>query len=141
MHGEPHDQTAAPSAEPTTASEAASSASVTAPLAARPKKRKYSKGLKEIQQVERSISRASTRVARAVAKGMQTYRKRSAKSALTKRDGALRDFPVNLAEGLGKTMRVLSGIPADLAKAMNTPRARQRVRRQLRVTSRVLRPR
>ena len=106
----------------------------------RKKKRKYSKGLKEMQQFGRTMNKASSRVARAVAKGMATYRKRSDKSALKKRDGALRDFALNLAEGLGKTMRGLSGVPADLAKAVNGPRARKRMRRQLRATSRLLRP-
>lgn len=113
---------------------------VVGPVVGKRKKRRYSKGLKEIQQFERSLSKASTRVARAVAKGMETYRKRSATSALKKRDGALRDFSVNFADGLGKTMRVLSGVPSDLAKAVNTPRARKRMRRQLRAASRVLRP-
>ena len=106
----------------------------------RRKKRKYSKGLKEIQQFGRSMNKASGRVARAVAKGMATYRKRSDKSARKKRDGALRDLSVNLAEGLGKTVRILSGVPTDLANAMNGRRARKRVRRQLRATSRLLRP-
>ena len=104
------------------------------------KKRKYSKGLKDLQQLERTVSKTSRRVARAVAKGMTTYRKRSNKSALKKRDGALRDFAVNFADGISKTMRMLSAVPADLAKGLNTKRARKRVRRQLRVTSRLLRP-
>ena len=108
---------------------------------ARKKKPKYSKGLKEVQQLGRKMNKASARVTRAVAKGMATYRKRSEKSALKKRDGALRDLGVNLAAAMGKTMRVLSDVPADLAKAMNGPRARKRVKRQLRATSRILRPR
>ena len=105
------------------------------------KKRKYSKGLKELQQLERTVSKTSNRVARAVAKGMATYRKRSNKSAVKKRDGSLRDFAVNIAGGLGKTLRVLSGVPADLAKGLNTKGARKRTRRQVKIASRIVRPR
>jgi hypothetical protein len=105
------------------------------------KKRKYSKGLKELQQLERAVSKTSNRVARAVAKGMATYRKRSDKSAVRKRDGSLRDFALNMAAGLGKTLRVLSGVPADLAKGLDTKGARKRTRRQVKIASRIVRPR
>jgi len=104
------------------------------------KKRKYSRGLKDLQQLQRTVSRTSTRVARAVAKGMATYRKRSNKSARKKRDGALRDFGVNFAAGLSKTMQILSAVPSDLAAGLNTKRTRKRLRRQLRATSRLMRP-
>jgi hypothetical protein len=141
MHGEPSEgQTPDMHAQTAAHGETTAAPVAVAPAAGKRKKRKYSKGLKEIQQFGRSMNKASARVARAVAKGMATYRKRSDKSALKKRDGALRDLTVNLAEGLGKTMRVLSGIPADLAKASNSPRARKRMRRQLRASSRLLRP-
>jgi hypothetical protein len=107
----------------------------------RKKKRRYSKGLKELQQLERAVSRTSSRVARAVAKGMATYRKRSDKSSFKKRDGSVRDFGVNLAAGLGKTLRLLSAVPSDLAKGLDTKRARKRTRRQVKVASRIVRPR
>lgn len=139
MHAEPAEgQTSSAPVETDTAPGATAATVVTR---ARKKKPKYSKGLKEVQKVGRAMNKASARVTRAVAKGMATYGKRSKKSALKKRDGALRDLGVNLAEGLGKTLRALSDVPADLAKAMNGPRARKRVKRQLRATSRILRPR
>src|SRR5262249_54276342 len=106
----------------------------------RKKKRKYSRGFRDVQELGRAVSKASTRVARAVAKGMAEYRKQSEKSARKKRDGAMRDFTVNLADGLGKTIRGLSMVPADLARGLNTKGARRRARKQLRFTSRVLRP-
>lgn len=104
------------------------------------RKRKYSRGLRDVQELGRTVSKASTRVARAVAKGMAQYRKRSEKSARKKRDGAILDFAVNMADGLGKTIRGLSVLPADLAKGLTTKRGKRRARRQLRFTSRVLRP-
>jgi hypothetical protein len=97
--------------------------------------------LKELQQLERTVSKTSNRVARAVAKGRATYRKRSNKSAVKKRDGSLRDFAANIATGLGKTLRVLSGVPADLVKGLDTKGARKRTRRQVKIASRIVRPR
>ena len=100
------------------------------------KKKKYSKGTKDVQRMERRASKASQRLARAVADGMSTYRKKSSKSARKKRDGAVVDFIPNAAEGLGKSVRVASRVPADLAKAVNT----KRVRRQMRAVVRMMRP-
>ena len=108
--------------------------------ARRKKKRKYSRGLRDVQELGRTVSKASTRVARAVAKGMTEYRKRSDKSARKRRDGAILDFTVNLANGLGKTIRGQSLVPADMAEGLSTKRGRRRARRQLRFTSRLLRP-
>jgi len=128
-------------AQPVSDTEAAPASSLAAlQVPKRKRKRKYSRGLRDPQELGRTISKASTRVARAVAKGMAEYRKRSEKSARKKRDGAIRDFAVNLADGLGKTIRGLSMVPSDLARGLNTKRGRRRARRQLRFTSRVLRP-
>ena len=100
------------------------------------KKKKYSKGTKDIQRMERRASKASQRLARAVADGLPAYRKKSNKSARKKRDGAVVEFIPNAAEGLSKSMRVASRVPADLAKAVNT----KRVRRQMRAVVRIMRP-
>ena len=102
----------------------------------RTKKKKYSKGTKDIQRLERRASKASQRLARAVAGGLSTYRKKSNKSAHKKRDGAVVDAISNAAEGVSKSMRVASCVPADLAKAVNT----KRVRRQMRAVVRMMRP-
>ena len=142
MHGEPSEgQTPDMHAQTAAHGETTAAPVAVAPAAGKRKKRKYSKGLKEIQQFGRSMNKASARVARAVAKGMATYRKRSDKSSFKKRDGSIRDFAVNLAAGLGKTLRVLSGVPSDLAKGLDTKRARKRARRQVKIASRIVRPR
>src|SRR5258706_546208 len=74
------------------------------------KKYKYSRGLKDLQVSGRKVNKASSRLVKAVAKGMTEYRKASDKSARKKRDGAIRDFGLNVAKGMGKGLRPSSGI-------------------------------
>ncbi len=102
------------------------------------KKRKYSRGLKELQQNGRSLAKVSDSLARSVSKGIRTYRKASDKSAQKTRDGAMRDFGLNLAKGLSKSLRTSSSVPEDLAQAMmGRGSARRRLRRQMRLTARL----
>src|SRR5690349_19554638 len=83
------------------------------------KKKKYSRGLKDLQLTGRGITRVSSRIASAVYKGMQAFRKASDKSAGKKRDGALRDLVLNMGKASSKSLRVVSGVPRDLTKALN----------------------
>ncbi len=103
------------------------------------KKYRYSRGLKDLQKSNRSIAKVSSRLARSVSRGMDAYRKASDKSARKKRDGAIRDFNLNMAKGLSKTLRESSRVPYDLAQATNQQAARRQVRRQIRTASRVAR--
>jgi hypothetical protein len=100
------------------------------------KKRKDSRGLREVQTVERDLAKASRRVARAVASGIGTYYQRDKKSSRKKRDGAIKDALKNWAKGLGKTARRSSGVPYDIAKAFDT----KTFRRNLRATVRFIAP-
>ena len=111
----------------------------TAPVVEK-KKRKFSKGLKGVQKMERAVTKATGRVARAIAKGVADYRERSDASSYKKRDGALRDLNKNVAKSLSKALRTISNVPKDLAKGLDGKRARKRMRRSLKVTSRILRP-
>ena len=101
------------------------------------KKRRYSRGLKNIQIMERRFSKASHRTARAVERGFGTYRKYRNRSARKTRDGAIQDFAPNVARGLGKTIRVASLVPYDLAQAFNTRKSRRR--RRIRFASNLVR--
>lgn len=103
------------------------------------KKIKYSRGLKDLQQSGRSLTRISARVARASAKGMETYLKASDKSARKKRDGAMLDFGENVARGASKTIRLSSRVPIDIARALTPASTRKRMRRQLKASARVAR--
>ncbi len=101
------------------------------------KKKKYTKGLKDLQVSGRRVSAVSSDLARSVSKGIKAYRKASDKSADKKRDGALRDMGVNVAKGLGKSLRSASKLPADLAKAVDTRGMRRSRRRQTKALARL----
>ena len=102
------------------------------------KKRKYSRGLKEVQQNGRSLAKVSDDLARSLAKGVRTFRKASDKSARKKRDGAMKDLGLNLAKGLSKSLRASSAVPEDLARAMTgSGSVRRRQRKQIRLAARL----
>ncbi len=103
------------------------------------KKMKYSRGLRDLQTVGRRLTKVSERLARANAAGIETYRKASDKSARKKRDGAMRDFGVNAAKGMSKSLRKSSRVPVDIAKALSPRGTRKRTRRQLKVSARLAR--
>jgi len=100
------------------------------------KKRKYSRGLRDLQVSGRRMTKVSSNVTRAVSKGLRAYRKASDKSARKKRDGALRDLGLNAAKGATKLLRASSSVPYDLARAMNRRGLRRSVRRQVRSAAR-----
>jgi hypothetical protein len=100
------------------------------------KKRKYSRGLKEFQVSGRRVTRTTSRMMRAVTKGVDGFRKASDKSARRKRDGAVRDFGLNAAKGMSRSLRASSRIPLEMAKTLDTRMSRRFVRLQLRAASR-----
>lgn len=100
------------------------------------KKRKYSRGLRDLQITGRRMSKISSRMVRSVSKGMDAYRSASDKSARKKRDGALLDFNRNAAKGITRALRESSRIPFDLAKSMDTRGRRRAARRQTRALAR-----
>jgi hypothetical protein len=100
------------------------------------KKRKYSRGLRDLQVSGRRMTKVSGTVTRAVSKGLRAYRKASDKSARKKRDGAIRDFGLNAAKGASKLLRSSSSVPYDLARAMNRRGLRRSMRRQVRAAAR-----
>ena len=102
-------------------------------------KKRYSKGLEEVQRMERQLTRSTQRLTRAADKGITTYRKLSIKSAENKKDGAVLDFIPNTGIAMSRSMREASTIPYDVAKAIDTPQNRKRLKRQLRSLSRSLR--
>jgi hypothetical protein len=101
------------------------------------RKKRYSRGLKDLQQTGRGFTKLSSRLARSVYKGMERFRKASDKSASKKRDGALRDILLNMGKASSKSLRISSRIPLDLAKTMNQRSGRRIFRRQLSLMSRI----
>src|SRR6185503_483168 len=69
------------------------------------KKRKYTRGTKDIQRLERGVTKASRRLSRAVASGFATYEKKRNKSSRKKRDGAIRDAIENWTRAYGRATR------------------------------------
>lgn len=103
------------------------------------RKRRYSKGLGEIQRLERHLARSTHRSVRATEKGISSYRRLSIKSARKKRDGVIRDFIPNSGTALSRALRVASPLPNDIARAMNTKLYRRGLKRQIRALRRTLR--
>jgi hypothetical protein len=103
------------------------------------KKRRYTRGFRDIQKSGRGMTTVSSRLVRAVSKGFDEFRTANNKSSRKRRDGALRDFGINVAKGLGKSLRVSSRAPLGLARALNQRGARRGVRRSIRSMSRIAR--
>jgi len=101
------------------------------------RKRRYTRGARDVQTTNRGFVKASRRLVRAVARGMSTYLKESNKSARKKRDGAMRDFNLNVADAIGTSLREASGITADLARSLNTRGWRRSMRRSLKASARL----
>lgn len=97
------------------------------------KKKGNSKAFRDAQKTESDLAKVSEKAARAVAKGAKVYNQARKKSADKKRDGALRDFGSNLAEGLSESISRASSIPVDIADALNTKSARRMLRGQMRL--------
>jgi hypothetical protein len=92
------------------------------------KKRKYSKGLKDLQISARKGTRIGDKFANALADGFRKFRKKSDKSSEKKRDGVLRDFYANAASGVGTTLRKSSKVPVLMAKTVRKRTMRRSVR-------------
>lgn len=82
------------------------------------KKRRYSGRFKIPGRAEFGASKAAKRLANAVSDGIDTYVRRSNRSARKRRDGALKDLVKNSTRGVGKTLRKSTKVPRELTKAL-----------------------
>ena len=92
------------------------------------KKRRYSRGLKDVQNLERGLTRASKRISRALDRGLSRYIRLRDRSSRRKRDGAIRDVLKNASRALGRGLRAGSNAPYDLIRDINTKRFSRRLR-------------
>ena len=99
------------------------------------KKKKYTRGLRDIQKFDRGWAKASRRVNRAVADGYSTYVKSSNKSARKRRDGAIQDAFKNWSKAMGKTLRRASSAPEILAESMDTKSNRRMFRTLVQIST------
>ncbi len=81
------------------------------------RKRRYSPGFKEIQLLERDLTKVTHQAVSSLDDGFDAYRQARDKSAGKKRDGAIVDFVPNVGQGVSETIRTASPIPYDVAKA------------------------
>jgi len=96
-------------------------------------KKKYSRGLKDIQRLEDGLSQAARRLGRATERGLGTYRRRRNKSARRKKDGAIRDGLENVSIGFGRALRVASDAPYDVARKVNSKKFSRQLRNSIRL--------
>jgi hypothetical protein len=67
---------------------------------------------------------------------MRRYVRESDKSARKRRDGAIRDLDVNLADALSATLRQVSRTPVDIARTLRPRSTRRALRRSLKRAAR-----
>ena len=96
------------------------------------KKRRYTKGLRAVQQIERGIARSLDVFAEGVARTFSEYRKRSGKSARKRKDGALRNGIENWTKAMSKGISASSKAPYDFVKTVNSGRGSKELRRTIR---------
>ena len=102
--------------------------------AGKKKKKKYSRGFKELQVWDRNFAKSVQKLARAVDRGLARYSKLQDKSARKRRDGALKTYSKDATRGLQKMIRESTkALPAIRDAAVP-----KRVERQIRRTAKNL---
>ncbi|MFY2557191.1 hypothetical protein ACN469_06130 [Corallococcus terminator] len=92
------------------------------------KKRKTSKGLKNLDKAHDNVSRAMENLSASVSDGLKTYRREQKASAERKKDGALRDLMKNSGKAMSDSLKTLSKVPRDLTRTIDSKRNRKQVR-------------
>ncbi|HYL05370.1 MAG TPA: hypothetical protein VE075_04990 [Thermoanaerobaculia bacterium] len=92
------------------------------------KKKKYSRGTKPFQRLLLGVSKAGFRTSNSLAKGLDTFVKRSNKSARKRRDGLVRDSLRNASRGAGKAFTEAGKAPEEIARRLGTRRVWRVVR-------------
>ena len=97
------------------------------------KKRRYGRGMRGIQGLERGVTESLETVSEGVARMLRTYNKQREKSSRKKRDGALRDGMKNWAKAMGKGLRTAANAPYDFVRAANKGGGSKQVRKTVRL--------
>jgi hypothetical protein len=87
-----------------------------------------SKRTRRLQGIERRVSKALHRVARAAEHGTSEYIDARDRSEDRRKDGALVDLYENIARGVSKAVSEASPALVDVAKAYNTKESRRQMR-------------
>lgn len=99
----------------------------------------YSEGLEDIQVLEGNVMRIAQKSVKALSKGIDIYEEERKKSAKEKKDGAIEDFLHNSAKATSAYLKEASDIPVDLAESLEKSSYRQRLRKYLRRSSKLIR--
>lgn len=91
-------------------------------------KKRYTKGTKSFQRLILGTTKAGFRVSNSLSEGLNTFVKRSKKSARKKRDGLLRDSFYNASRGFADGMAELGKAPREIAARVGTGRVRRILR-------------
>lgn len=90
--------------------------------------KRYSKGWKDSQIIERDVSRSAERLADAASDGLNRYRRSRNRSAKKKKDGAIKDFVRNVGRGAEDALRTGSKAPSDLTRRATSKRLKRTLR-------------
>jgi len=99
------------------------------------KKRRYTRGMRTMQEFELGFTRSTERIGKAVSRGLSVYRRRRNKSSRNRRDGAIRDGIENVSRAVGRALRTGSDAPYQFAKAINSRRFSKQIRDALRIVA------
>src|SRR5262252_8744946 len=78
------------------------------------KKKKYSnKNLRRASKVDRNLSKATRRMAKAIARGIENWEENRDKAARKRKDGAFVKAVENSAQAVGTFLREVSYVPED----------------------------
>lgn len=78
------------------------------------KKKKVSKEAKPLERLDRDLSKAERRVAKAILLGVESWQNNSKKSSKKKRDGAMRDALKNGVRAYSKFVDHAAKVPGDV---------------------------
>jgi hypothetical protein len=92
------------------------------------RKKKYSRGTKFFQRLLLGVSKAGFRTSNSLTKGLDTFVKRSNKSARKRRNGMVRDALRNASRGVGKAFTEAGKAPEEIARRIGTRRVWKIVR-------------
>jgi Family of unknown function (DUF6312) len=93
------------------------------------KRRSKSKGrTRRLQDIERGVSKAVRRVARATEHGVSEYIDRRDDSERKRKDGPLVDLYENVARGVSVAVSEAGPAGVDVAKAFNSKKSRRQIR-------------
>jgi hypothetical protein len=82
-------------------------------------KRRYTSGTKGLQRLTLGVAKAAYRSANAFAEGLQTFSKRSNRSARRRRDGLIRDSLRNASSGFADGLNELGRAPREVTRKIS----------------------